>query len=110
MNKNRINLEGNVAVITGGAQGIGYAVAERMLQSGAQVILWDFNSEANEKAAAALSALGVVTAITADVSNWDSVTGAFEGGHGVNNAQRCPVYSCHFDGDDGAISGLFIRR
>lgn len=76
MNKNQINLEGNVAVVTGGAQGIGYAVAERMLQSGAQVILWDFNSEANEKAAAALSTMGKVTAVTTDVSNWDSVQSA----------------------------------
>ena len=39
-----------------------------------------------------------------------AITGAFESGHGVNNAQCCPVYYCHFDGDDGAISGLFIRR
>ena len=38
---NRIDLEGRVAVITGGAQGIGYAIAERMLASGASVSLWD---------------------------------------------------------------------
>lgn len=76
MNKNKINLEGNIAVVTGGAQGIGYAVAERMLQSNAHVILWDFNIEANEKAAAALSSLGNVTAVTVDVANWDSVQSA----------------------------------
>ena len=38
---NQLDLKGRVAVITGGAQGIGYATAERMLQSGASVVLWD---------------------------------------------------------------------
>ena len=38
---NQIDLQGRVAVITGGAQGIGYAIAERMLASGATVVLWD---------------------------------------------------------------------
>ena len=36
---NQIDLKGRVAGITGGAQGIGYAAAERMLQSGASVVL-----------------------------------------------------------------------
>ncbi|HEX2541911.1 MAG TPA: SDR family NAD(P)-dependent oxidoreductase [Caldimonas sp.] len=41
---NRIDLEGRVAVITGGAQGIGYAIAERMAGSGATVVLWDLDA------------------------------------------------------------------
>ena len=41
---NQIDLKGRVAVITGGAQGIGDAVAERMLQSGASVVLWDIDA------------------------------------------------------------------
>ncbi|MEO7057869.1 MAG: SDR family NAD(P)-dependent oxidoreductase [Caldimonas sp.] len=38
---NTIDLQDRVAIVTGGAQGIGYAIAERMLASGASVVLWD---------------------------------------------------------------------
>ena len=38
---NQLDLKNRVAVITGGAQGIGYATAERMLNSGASVVLWE---------------------------------------------------------------------
>jgi 3-oxoacyl-[acyl-carrier protein] reductase len=53
---NRIDLEGRVAVVTGGAQGIGYAVAERFLASGATVWLWDRDAALLEAAAATLGA------------------------------------------------------
>jgi 3-oxoacyl-[acyl-carrier protein] reductase len=43
--RNRINLDGRTAVVTGGAQGIGRAVAERLLNSGAQVAIWDSDVE-----------------------------------------------------------------
>ncbi|CAB3920767.1 SDR family NAD(P)-dependent oxidoreductase [Achromobacter deleyi] len=62
---NQLDLNGRVAVITGGAQGIGYAVAERMLRSGAQVALWDVNAAALGTAREALAPLGNVS--TADV-------------------------------------------
>ena len=51
---NKIDLEGQVAVVTGGAQGIGFAVAHRLMSSGAKVSLWDQNAELLEKAVAAL--------------------------------------------------------
>ena len=38
---NHLDLSGRVAVVTGGARGIGYAIAARALQSGAAVTLWD---------------------------------------------------------------------
>ena len=53
---NRIDLEGRRAVITGGARGIGRATAERFLESGASVILWDLDARAIDEAVAALGA------------------------------------------------------
>jgi NAD(P)-dependent dehydrogenase (short-subunit alcohol dehydrogenase family) len=57
---NRIDLDGRVAVITGGAQGIGYAIAERMLASGATVSLWDADAARLAEAKASLGARGTV--------------------------------------------------
>ena len=53
---NTIDLKNRVAVITGGAQGIGFAVAERFIASGAKVVLWDINATQLAEAQAALGA------------------------------------------------------
>jgi 3-oxoacyl-[acyl-carrier protein] reductase len=51
---NRIDFQGRTAVVTGGAMGIGLAVAQRLVASGGRVSLWDRNPEALEKARATL--------------------------------------------------------
>ena len=51
---NQIDLQGRVAVVTGGAQGIGFAVAERFIASGAKVVLWDIDAELLAKAQSTL--------------------------------------------------------
>lgn len=51
---NQYDLHGRVAIVTGGAQGIGLAVASRLLASGARVSLWDRDGELVERAAAEL--------------------------------------------------------
>jgi len=66
---NQIDLKGRNAVVTGGAQGIGYAVAERLLASGARVALWDRDQALAEKAAASLSQNGSAIAVIVDQSN-----------------------------------------
>ena len=39
----KFDLSNRVAVITGGAQGFGFAIAERFIQSGAKVVIWDID-------------------------------------------------------------------
>jgi len=51
---NAIDLKNRTAIITGGARGIGFAIAKRMLASGATVVLWDVDAAALDEAGAAL--------------------------------------------------------
>ena len=69
---NSYDFDDQVAVITGGAQGIGYAVAKRMIENGAKVVIWDFDTDLAQASASELGA----TALHCDVSNWDSVQSA----------------------------------
>ena len=75
---NQIDLNEKVAVITGGAQGIGLAIAERMLDSGASVSLWDRDQKLVEETARSLESRGKVEAIVVDVTDLDSVKSATE--------------------------------
>ncbi len=73
---NQIDLAKRKAVVTGGARGIGYAIATRLLQSGAYVSLWDVDAAAVEHAARELSTLGSVHAAHVDVTDESSVNAA----------------------------------
>jgi 2-dehydro-3-deoxy-L-rhamnonate dehydrogenase (NAD+) len=64
---NKIDLNGRVAVITGGAQGFGRAAAERFIDSGAKVAIWDRDTALGEKTAKALG--GDVRALACDVTD-----------------------------------------
>jgi len=73
---NIYDLRGRKAVVTGGAQGIGRAIVERFLASGAEVAIWDAERGLAEQTVAALEAQGPVSAIEVDVADWDRVTSA----------------------------------
>ena len=70
---NKIDLQNRKAVITGGAQGIGLAIAERLLMSGASVSLWDRDETLVKKTANTLASKGNVEYVVMDVTNLDSV-------------------------------------
>ena len=67
-------MKGRHAVITGGATGLGYAIAQRMLASGASVTLWDRDTSALSKACAELGSQA--HGVTMDVSEHASVVAA----------------------------------
>jgi 2-dehydro-3-deoxy-L-rhamnonate dehydrogenase (NAD+) len=71
---NQIDLGGQHAVVTGGAQGIGLAVAKRLIASGANVTLWDLDGDLLQSARAALG--GATRAQTVDVADADAVSAA----------------------------------
>ena len=68
---NTIDLAGKNAVVTGGAQGIGRAIVERFLASGAAVAIWDRDKALADKTAGTLK--GKVATFTVDVTNYAEV-------------------------------------
>ena len=66
------NLENRVAIVTGGAQGFGYAITERFIKSGAKVIIWDIDEEEVKKALEKISSKNLDYQIV-DVSNFDLI-------------------------------------
>ena len=66
-------LTGQTAVITGGAQGLGYAIAERFIAEGARVLLGDLNLEATKDAVEKLGGTDVARAVKCDVTAYADV-------------------------------------
>lgn len=73
---NKIDLNGKRAVITGGAQGIGYAIAERFIASGASVTLWDRDKALMEASVEKLSSNGAAFGCAVDVTDPAAVADA----------------------------------
>jgi 3-oxoacyl-[acyl-carrier protein] reductase len=79
----RFDLRGRRAVVTGGAQGIGRAIAERFLVSGARVSLWDADASTAAATAQTLGELGEVHTASVDVSKVEQVDAAAAATMGV---------------------------
>ena len=75
---NKIDLSGRFAVVTGGAQGIGRAIVERFLDSGAAVAIWDRDRALAEKTAGELKARNRIAAVAVDVTKLAEVERARE--------------------------------
>jgi NAD(P)-dependent dehydrogenase (short-subunit alcohol dehydrogenase family) len=71
---NQIDLNGQVAVVTGGAQGIGFAIAARLVKSGAKVSLWDMNADLLAKAKAELG--DAASTAVVNIADYDAVAKA----------------------------------
>jgi len=70
---NQIDLKRRKAVVTGGAQGIGFSIASRLIASGATLSLWDRDEALLNKAQTELSVRGEVSTEVVDVASAESV-------------------------------------
>jgi len=100
---NQLDLKGRVAVVTGGAQGIGYAVAQRMLESGATVVLWDINEAQLAKARASLSARGKVDTAVVELTEEASVDAATQAALSAHGRIDALVNSAGITGGNGPL-------
>ncbi|MCO5732299.1 SDR family NAD(P)-dependent oxidoreductase [Rhizobium sp. SSA_523] len=82
---NSYDLTGQHAIVTGGAQGLGFAMARRFVESGARVTLWDLDEPLLEAARASLG--GAAHCVVVDITDHEAV----EAAHAATEAARGPV-------------------
>jgi NAD(P)-dependent dehydrogenase (short-subunit alcohol dehydrogenase family) len=90
-------LSGKIAVVTGGGRGIGYAVAQRLLEEGAKVAFCALRQKSVDDAVASLSELGEVVGVVADISVLNDVRNFFD------------VVKARFGGADVLVNNAAIR-
>jgi len=73
---NQLDLGGRGAIVTGGAAGIGFAIAQRLAHSGAKVTLWDRDARALSETSKAIA--GGVHEVAVDVADESAVRRALE--------------------------------
>ena len=71
------DLNNRVAIVTGGAQGFGYAVVKRFLDSGAKVIIWDIDKKFIDKAIQDSGSKNLSYQIV-DITNFDEIKKSFD--------------------------------
>ena len=91
---NQIDLSGQHAVVTGGGQGLGYAMARRMAASGARVTLWDIDGPLARDAAASLGG----GSIAVDVTDHAAVEAAMKASEDISGPVSIVVNSAGIAG------------
>ena len=89
----RIEISGAVAVVTGGASGIGKGIVGALLRRGASVVVADIEAAVLEQAVGELSPLGPVEGVRTDVSDEQSVTALAD--HVFEAHGRCNLLFCN---------------
>ena len=74
---NNFDLKNRTAIITGGAQGFGFGIAKKFLQSGAEVIIWDIDAKTLELTKKELNSEILNTQVV-DVSNYENIKNTLE--------------------------------
>ncbi|MCJ7577276.1 MAG: SDR family NAD(P)-dependent oxidoreductase, partial [candidate division Zixibacteria bacterium] len=100
-----MSLKGKVALVTGGAQGIGKAIAVRLAKDGADVVIADINIDLAQSALAEMKSWGVsVVALKADVSDSQEVEDLIKKVH-----ERFPTLDILVNNAGISKDGLLIR-
>ena len=69
----KFNLSNRIAIVTGGAQGFGLAIAKKFLDCGAEVIVWDIDKSALNRTQESIKNEKFTTQIV-DITNFNEVT------------------------------------
>ncbi|MGC1522881.1 MAG: SDR family NAD(P)-dependent oxidoreductase, partial [Steroidobacteraceae bacterium] len=109
-----MQLEDSRAVVTGGASGLGLAVANRIVAAGGRVTILDVNAEQGTAAAASLGerALFIATDVTDEAAADAALGRARERMGGVNVAVNCAGIGtpARLVGRQGVMPGAFFRK
>ncbi|MEL7528311.1 MAG: SDR family NAD(P)-dependent oxidoreductase [Pseudomonadota bacterium] len=104
----RYDFEHRVAIVTGGAQGIGWAVARALTEGGARVAIWDLDEELASKSADALGHGSI--AVSADIADWSSVETAYTNTKNSLGPIEIVVNSAGIAGSNGPVADYSVRE
>jgi 3-oxoacyl-[acyl-carrier protein] reductase len=105
---NQYNFSGKHAVVTGGASGIGLAIAHKLVDGGAVVSLWDRNADVLEQARAGFKA-AQVHAVSVDVSDENSVAAAAAQSEKAGGAIQILVNSAGITGPNQTVCDYSVK-
>lgn len=101
---NHYDFQGRSAIITGGAQGIGYAIAERLLQGKARVVLWDMDDALLQDARNKLERLGHVDTVNVNIADQQAVQRAITATEKMTQSIDVLVHSAGVAGQNGLVA------